>query len=488
MFTEREWLVMFPREPAPFAGPSLVDRPADPAKALRESDPLTRRNFLAALAPWPLVRNLVRVQLALTPYVSRVALRFGPSALFTGTVLAGTVVLNAGTFRAFHTAQLAVGIASVSLFFLTTLVIALYSRGFQSLITLPTFRGTRGTSGTSGSASAEYGWHPFATMARYQQLLSDGSKGPVDSDPEAKESSLINESGASLLFQHDSDDSHCPCSDCTRALTDRAGPFQLLEISLRVLTLDVLVMFAVWTPFVSFGAEYWRIWWCALFGAFFVLNVLDLNTLNALVRFTDNVAVILLKQRVRRRAVVLALRDFYRRLRASLDGEESELADPASEPHVVLHAFLADAWQRGFVTFSSGGLSTIVIYCVAPTVGAMANLVGGSRTPALRFRPRSRSQATASRFGFHSPGSDTSSSSPSTSSTTPWPTTSSTSSAACTSTPAHPSVSRYRGPRATSVPSWRTTTASWPRWSATSATGRGSSGSRWTLRLRGRSR
>jgi hypothetical protein len=288
--------------------------------------------------------------------------------------VASNAVFNDGRFE---TVQLVIGMTSVCIGVISIMFsMGFMSKGFSHFVLLSSkFWETN----VVQPAVVDLGCHPMAGIARFNQLTSSydqtSASRPFDSD-----NLKSTESGSlqpSPLFQHDPLDQMCPCRRCGDSLARNAGRLRLLEVPARVSLLYAFTFTLFFTPFFTFANQFWSTPWCIVFGVFSLLNHTDTHVINNLSRFIITIYPVRLAQRIRQRAVVLALGDLLAKLRlASETGSVLSAAPPASETYVVLHSFLAEAWRRGFVSGTTGSVSMMMLYCGVPILCAIANAVG----------------------------------------------------------------------------------------------------------------
>ncbi|KAI9028801.1 hypothetical protein DFJ74DRAFT_660130 [Hyaloraphidium curvatum] len=104
-----------------------------------------------------------------------------------------------------------------------------------------------------------------------------------------------------------------------------------------------------WTALVSPGiaARTWTTPWSAVFAAIYVLTMLTVSPPVMLLRFSTNVLLLQLSQRVDRRAMKAALRAVLEHHRASTDPDApAPPASPGRAAYMDLHASFSAVWRR----------------------------------------------------------------------------------------------------------------------------------------------
>ncbi|KAI9027002.1 hypothetical protein DFJ74DRAFT_662764 [Hyaloraphidium curvatum] len=348
--TPAEYLAAVPAFPA--VGPSFSGAPAPPDRAeqLRVARPLDKQELLAGLAAQPALRWFTALQLWLTPAAAR-ALERG--VLFW---LVGTALLSAcWAFRGdlFATKQFAVGFVTLVLFFA------------QGAIVAPSFTIYRRPLGAwvrSGPRNLDP--FPLAGLVRWTQVVAaEGTKTTDHS-----------------LLDHAPRDSLCPCSlsECAGGLVRGIAVLRILEAAFRTAFVLTFSLFTFWTPFVTFAGAVWTTPWAAVLAAFTVVAMACHNIPNTICRFTGNVAIFRLSERVAYRAMKLALADLLGRLRSGV----SHLSSPVSdEPYAELHAVFTAVWKTRVSNLNFSAVTLLTLGIAA--LGALVNMIVGSCIPAV---------------------------------------------------------------------------------------------------------
>ncbi|KAI9011609.1 hypothetical protein DFJ74DRAFT_710522 [Hyaloraphidium curvatum] len=359
-FSDRAWLALFPSAASP--APSLAPGPppADPAAALRVSDPLPRSALLRGLPVAPL-RLLTRLQLAVGPYARLARLNYSLVLAGQAAAVAVVFVVNAAAAR-FATRDLVVGAVCV-----------LVEIGF---VALATFVGPRMNAAFSHSAKLardpDASIHPFAVFARWRQLVASAGGGDTG------------------LLEHDPADPRCPCSDgaCAGGLPGTAALYLALELVTRWAVAYAILVFLFWTPVVTLDGIGYS-WWSALILLVYLAHYAVVQFCNTAARLTGNAAALELSLRLHNRAMRMCLADLLMRLDAGVaagqKGEQDAPPPPQSptdEEYVRLYHFLSDAWRTRFPVFLLTPLFLVATVLV-PALCAFASAASGSCIPAF---------------------------------------------------------------------------------------------------------
>ncbi|KAI9002171.1 hypothetical protein DFJ74DRAFT_696950 [Hyaloraphidium curvatum] len=336
ILSRAEWLVLLPAAPSPLQAMSGASPPADPAADLRNADPLTLDSFTSILSKWtPSLAISVRVQRATEPWATRPVLRGTLLYLVFVPLLAVPWVFNDGRFGS---VQLAVGTSTLALAFFASSVgitlFAVYQAGLKVM----------GNSTTTVKvASRDYSSHGAAGLARWIQLASK-----VGSD-----------SAVTALLGHNSKDDLCPCPNvqCAGRLPRRADVLRIVDMSFRLSLLTFSGFSYFWTPLVSTGIAQrtWTTPWSAVFGGLTVAALLNFGWPAALVRFSTNVPLLQLSNRIGCRAMKLASEDMLCRYRLLIDTGAQWTRGTTSERQLYmdLHILFTSSWRRRILQYTA---------------------------------------------------------------------------------------------------------------------------------------
>ncbi|KAI9011784.1 hypothetical protein DFJ74DRAFT_710692 [Hyaloraphidium curvatum] len=343
-----EYLAAVPHFPA--LPPSLrgAAPPADRAAELRDARPLDSRALLDGLSAAPALRWITVAQLRVAPFAALARER-------TVAFIATGIVVNSlpwafGRDR-FGTKQLAVGYATWIALWLCLGIVNPLTAGFR--------RGL-GLKGQSSASRPSLDASPLAGLVRWNQLVADG--------------------GTSRLLRHDPDDKLCPCAlpGCSGGLLREITILRLLEFAFKLTTVLTVFLCGFWTPTVTLASVVWTSPWAATLAALNTFVLLAYSFPNALCRFTGNVGIFRLSERVSHRAMKLALEDLLHRLSSGAANPSTPISD---EPHAQLHAVFTAAWRTRVSAFhTSGSVLFAAAICV---VMAGINMISGSCVPSF---------------------------------------------------------------------------------------------------------
>ncbi|KAI9011715.1 hypothetical protein DFJ74DRAFT_307968 [Hyaloraphidium curvatum] len=241
--TPEEWLALFPAPAPPFSVLGTgEDEIEDPAAALREANPLTRKSILRETESSSMMHFIFSVSIFLMPWNSKWLVR---SALFFLCYFGVILFLwtsNGGTLGSLQLAGVTIA-AAVELL-----------AAFVGLpIVLATFRRLEEAAKTKSDAKAsEYDLWPVASYVRWSELVRSSSCSPTDEEPTAYNST-------SALLAHDPEDKLCPCPrpSCMGSLGDSFARLRLLQVVTHIVVLGVYEVFRFFTPLFTLGSAAW---------------------------------------------------------------------------------------------------------------------------------------------------------------------------------------------------------------------------------------
>ncbi|KAI9008487.1 hypothetical protein DFJ74DRAFT_711596 [Hyaloraphidium curvatum] len=388
LFSPAEWLCLLPaaREPQTRVSTlaALLPTNPDPAAALRTAKPLTPAEMRHAME----VDGGALLRAALTWQLRMSELGRATFALVTVSTMAALVPLTAAmvlcdTGGEYSPASQAVGLAGV--WALWGIAFVQIWAGVHKFVVDRYYRAIK--SGEEEERDAEgqlpaaqdLSRHPFATMARWLQLV--GSDGAPPSSPGSILLAESHRTGGSGLVSHREGNADCPCFACARPLVPLAGQLRALEFAARAAFVFASVVFS--TPaLLSYPATVWTTWWTALAAAVFLAALGFSGLLFAGTRVPTNLALLDLESRLHRRALLLALREFLDRYgRAVSEGSGAEgPAAPADETYVVLFRSLVSVWKDRFPALLTG-TAVVTRLLVIPAAAAVACIAAGSCVP-----------------------------------------------------------------------------------------------------------
>ncbi|KAI9013704.1 hypothetical protein DFJ74DRAFT_682939 [Hyaloraphidium curvatum] len=342
-FTPAVWAALFPAYPTP---PPPTDMPADLARVAkpavadeaRAARPMTLAALLEGLKDAPLMRGLLRLQVAVVKRTSGNAFYALARALYVALRVGAMPALawvGNRPYGLFGDKQL----VAMTVAFVVQDVIwevgMLRGRAFAKEKEAPV------RTPQAADERSPLDNHPLAGLARYRFLEQDTS------DPESPAGEL-----AHYLLQHRPDDPFCSCPrrTCTGYQLKAAPALSFVEFTgSLVVLLVVYTILSFWTVFVTFGGFTFSSPWAGTIAAFatayisaYLLYLAIGANLNQ-----SNVAVFGLEMRLRRRAVEYCLSQLTNRIEGHLADAEQEWKPQAaeSEPYIVLHAALASSWS-----------------------------------------------------------------------------------------------------------------------------------------------
>ncbi|KAI9015575.1 hypothetical protein DFJ74DRAFT_271849 [Hyaloraphidium curvatum] len=370
LFTTAEPLAMFPAHQPPAQRLlKAANAPEDALESQLGSEVLGRAELLAGVTASPVLRGLVWLQLALTPFWVK-SLKWFMVVWFLCAVGLGPALFLFNDGR-FPLDNLAVGYACVMV--LSTTIAAASLMGLF-------LRGR-----TVAARDQDLSGHPLAVFARWRQLVDSGASEKPGSAPS--------------LVLHSQGDPLCPCGECVAPLFQSAVALRLLEQAYRTVISIALIFFGQYTVLVTFSERTWSSPWSAFVAAAFrgcagldsapetlirttissVALTAFIITTNSMVTVGGNVAAVRLGLRLHSRGLKRALSSF-------LDNHETALfrggtfSEVDQEPFVGVCERLAFLWRNRFPAFSSTPY-IIIGYVIAPLVGIVANIAAGTCVP-----------------------------------------------------------------------------------------------------------
>ncbi|KAI9033452.1 hypothetical protein DFJ74DRAFT_192290 [Hyaloraphidium curvatum] len=345
LFSARALLAAFPQAPPAASFLSGLPAPADPAEAQRVADPLTRDTFLSALSAAPGLRAVTRLQIALDPITRRVLAR-GVGAWLAHCAVVPMVAL----FGGFGTPQLALGVVGMLCASLTPTVILPLFAQFRSTLVL---------------GSREFSAHGASGLARWEQLVGTAGTGGSDS-----------------LLLHDPSDDRCPCPapSCAGSCRWHASALRISEWLVKYGLFCTVFLSYSWTGLTVPGT--WLNAWSIALAVTSIVVMLLTAVAQSLSRFSTNVALLEVTDRVRRRAMKLALGDMLATFHTAVESDSvAGLASSASkEPFEVLHDLLIATWARRIRQFNTS--SPLLLSLIPYLTFAVANMAAFSCLPA----------------------------------------------------------------------------------------------------------
>ncbi|KAI9005703.1 hypothetical protein DFJ74DRAFT_691778 [Hyaloraphidium curvatum] len=353
--TPAEYLAVVPSFPP--LRPSLagVAPPPDRADELRASRLLTRRTLLEGLSAEPILRSITALQLSTVPVAAKARER--------GLLMWMFSIACFGATWAFREQYFGNDARNFGVGFGTLMVLV-----FQLAIVNPSFHAFQKPLLGGGSASLPpktvsaptLDSSPLAGLVRWGQLVSENAEGN--------------------LLLHDPLDKLCPCTapGCAGGLIRGTAVLRFLELVFKTFWLVLFSLSLYWTPLVTMAQSIWFTPWSAVLGSLAVVTLSLWIFPNIIARFSGNIPIFRLSERVSHRAMKLALADLLLRLGQGVTKERTPVSN---EPYAELHAVFTAVWETRISSFH---VSTPVIWAsLVALVMAIVNMGACACVPGL---------------------------------------------------------------------------------------------------------
>ncbi|KAI9022629.1 hypothetical protein DFJ74DRAFT_100746 [Hyaloraphidium curvatum] len=369
LFTDREWLALFPAQPPP--DPSLFRGPLpDPARELRAADALSFDALVSNL-PDALLRAQVIAARRLEPLAARFIVRYSALGALTMALYGAAVAFNDGRYGG---PQVATGFATIAApfaFLIGTIAATRFREGSWARIYRPVGELKKGE---VPAPAEDFSAHPFAGIARWTQLVSLPPKADAKDEENGGASAPTDK-----LTAHDPDDPDCPCglATCLGDAPRSAGRQRVVQVVVQLVEELVQFVLTVWTPLVVLGASVWTSPWSAPIAALYCCVLVVHAPATTLGTTQTNLPALAVARRLHHRAVKIALEDLLSRCATG-----SEVPDPSTEERYVQLHWTLCATYTNHLHFLSNGQGLIVTALPLLAVCGIVNAAVGRCVPA----------------------------------------------------------------------------------------------------------